>query len=83
MVSKIISDLITNLISKGLVVFQEYMQKRKVGKLEQQVSSLNDKVAILEQEKKKQKKIEDWKYRLQNKENDSLAEELNKIRNEK
>ena len=83
MVSKIISDLITNLISKGLVVLQEYMQKRKVGKLEQQVSSLNDKVAILEQEKKKQKKIEDWKYRLQNKENDSLAEELNKIRNEK
>ena len=82
MVSKIISDLITNLISKGLVVFQEYMQKRKVGKLEQQVSSLKDKVAILEHEKKKQKKIEDWKYRIKNKENESLAKELNKIREE-
>ena len=82
MVSKIISDLITNLISKGLVVFQEYMQKRKVGKLEQQVSSLKDKVAILEHEKKKEKKIKDWKYRIKNKENDSLAKELNKIREE-
>tara|TARA_E500000318_G_scaffold93497_1_gene92614 strand:+ start:161 stop:409 length:249 start_codon:yes stop_codon:yes gene_type:complete len=82
MVSKIISDLITNLISKGLVVFQEYMQKRKVGKLEQQVSSLKDKVAILEHEKKKEKKIKDWKYRIKNKENESLAKELNKIREE-
>ena len=82
MVSKIISDLITNLISKGLVVLQEYMQKRKVGKLEQQVSSLKDKVAILEHEKKKEKKIKDWKYRIKNKENESLAKELNKIREE-
>jgi outer membrane murein-binding lipoprotein Lpp len=82
MISKILSSLVTSLLSKGFAALQDYMQKRKVGKLEQQVSSLNDKVAILEQEKKKQKKIEDWKYRLQNKENDSLAEELNKIRNE-
>lgn len=82
MISKIISSIVTSLLSKGLAAMQEYMQKRKVGKLQQQVSSLEDKIAILEHEKKKEKKIQDWKYRIQNKENDSLAEELNKIRNE-
>ena len=81
MISKIISSIVTSLLSKGLAAMQEYMQKRKVGKLQQQVSSLEDKIAILEHEKKKEKKIQDWKYRIQNKENDSLAEELNKIRN--
>ena len=82
MIGKIISSIVTSLLSKGLAAMQEYMQKRKVGKLQQQVSSLEDKIAILEHEKKKEKKIQDWKYRIQNKENDSLAEELNKIRNE-
>ena len=82
MISKIISSIVTSLLSKGLAAMQEYMQKRKVGKLQQQVSSLEDKIKILEHEKKKEKKIQDWKYRIQNKENDSLAEELNKIRNE-
>ena len=82
MISKIISSIVSSLLSKGLAAMQEYMQKRKVGKLQQQVSSLEDKIAILEHEKKKEKKIQDWKYRIQNKENDSLAEELNKIRNE-
>jgi TolA-binding protein len=82
MISKIVSSIVTSLLSKGLAAMQEYMQKRKVGKLQQQVSSLEDKIAILEHEKKKEKKIQDWKYRIQNKENDSLAEELNKIRNE-
>jgi TolA-binding protein len=82
MISKIVSSIVTSLLSKGFAALQEYMQKRKVGKLEQQVSSLQDKVAILEHEKKKEKKIQDWKYRIKNKENDSLAEELNKIRNE-
>jgi len=82
MISKIVSSIVTSLLSKGFAALQEFMQQRRVNKLEQQVSSLNDKVAILEHEKKKQKKIEDWKYRIQNKENDSLAEELNRIRNE-
>lgn len=82
MISKIVSSIVTSLLSKGFAVLQEYMQKRKVNKLEQQVSSLEDKVKILEHEKKKEKKIQDWKQRIQNKENDSLAEELNKIRNE-
>ena len=51
MVSNIISDLITNLISRGLVVLKGYLTKRRVGKLEQQVSSLKNKIKILEHEK--------------------------------
>jgi len=82
MISKIVSSIVTSLLSKGFAALQEFMQQRRVNKLEQQVSSLKDKVAILEHEKKKEQKIKDWKYRIQNKENDSLAEELNKIRNE-
>jgi len=82
MISKIVASIVTNILSKGFAVLQDYMQKRKVGKLEQQVLSLEDKVKLLEHEKKKQQKIQDWKYRIANKENDSLAEELNKIRNE-
>ena len=82
MISKIVSSIVTSLLSKGFAALQEFMQQRRVNKLEQQVSSLNDKVAILEHEKKKEQKIKDWKYRIQNKENDSLAEELNRIRNE-
>ena len=82
MISKIVSSIVTSLLSKGFAALQEYMQKRKVGKLQQQVSSLEDKVKLLEHEKKKEQKIKDWKYRIENKENDSLAEELNKIRNE-
>lgn len=82
MISKFVSSIITSLLSKGFAALQEYMQKRKVGKLEQQVSSLKDKVAILEHEKKKEQKIKDWQYRIKNKENESLAKELNKIREE-
>ena len=82
MVSKIVSSIVTSLLSKGFAVLQGYLTKRRVGKLEQQVLTQKDKIQILEYEKKKAKKIEDWKYRLQNKENDSLTEELNKIRNE-
>tara|TARA_R100000773_G_scaffold35346_1_gene30355 strand:- start:1242 stop:1493 length:252 start_codon:yes stop_codon:yes gene_type:complete len=82
MISKIVSSIVTSLLSKGFAALQDYMQKRKVGKLQQQVSSLEDKVKLLEHEKKKEQKIKDWKYRIENKENDSLAEELNKIRNE-
>ena len=82
MISKIVSSIVTSLLSKGFAALQDYFNKRKVGKLEQQVLNLEDKIKILEHEKKKSKKIEDWKYRLKNKENDSLAEELNKIRNE-
>ena len=61
MVSKIISDLITNLISRGLVVLKGYLTKRRVGKLEQQVSSLKNKIKILEHEK-----IVEKKYRIGN-----------------
>tara|TARA_Y100000592_G_scaffold8761_1_gene12297 strand:+ start:121 stop:372 length:252 start_codon:yes stop_codon:yes gene_type:complete len=82
MISKIVSSIVTSLLSKGFAALQDYFNKRKVGKLEQQVLNLEDKIKILEHEKKKSKKIEDWKYRLKNKENDSLAEELNRIRNE-
>ena len=56
MISKIVSSIVTSLLSKGFAAMQEYMQKRKVGKLQQQVSSLEDKIAILEHEKKKEKK---------------------------
>jgi hypothetical protein len=60
-VSKIVSSIVTSLLSKGFAALQEYMNKRKVGKLEQQVSSLEDKIKILEHEKKKSQKIKDWK----------------------
>ena len=62
MISKIVSSIVTSLLSKGFAALQEFMQQRRVNKLEQQVSSLKDKVAILEHEKKKEQKIKDWKY---------------------
>ena len=82
MLSKIISNVINNLLGRGLAFLTEYFKKRKVEKLERQVASLQDKILILDKEKKIQTKIEDWKYRLQNKENESLAKELNRILND-
>ena len=41
----------------------------------------SDMAKQLEFEKKKTERIKDWKYRLENKEQESLAKELNKIRN--
>ncbi len=77
-----IANIISDLISKGLAFLAEWMNKRKVRKLEEQVSTLETKIKILEHEKKKAQKIQDWKYRVKNKEQESLAKELNKIRNE-
>ena len=82
MIAKIVSSIINNLLGRGLAFLTEYFKKRKVEKLENQVSSLKDKVLILEREKIKQKKIQDWKYRLKHKENGSLVKELNKIMDE-
>ena len=79
---QIIANIISDLISKGLAFLAEWMNKRKVRKLEEQVSTLETKIQILEHEKKKTQKIQDWKYRVKNKEQESLAKELNKIRNE-
>ena len=59
-----------------------FLQKRKVQKLERQVQIQKDKILILEHEKKTEKKINDWKYRLKNKESDNFVKELNRIRNE-
>ena len=82
MISKIIANVINNLLGRGLAFLTEYLKKRKVRKLENQVSSLQDKVLILEREKKAQVRIEKWKDRLRNKENESLARELSRIINE-
>tara|TARA_Y100001951_G_C11171557_1_gene200553 strand:+ start:295 stop:546 length:252 start_codon:yes stop_codon:yes gene_type:complete len=78
---KLLSKLISELLGKGLAAVQEYLNKRKVGKLQKQVLNLEAKVKMLEHEKSKTQKIQDWKYRLKNKEQESLAKELNKIRN--
>jgi hypothetical protein len=82
MLEKIISNVINNLLGRGLAFLTEYFKKRKVEKLEKQVSTLKDKVLILEKEKQTQIKIENWKYRLRNKENESLIKELNRVLNE-
>lgn len=82
MLEKIISNVINNLLGRGLAFLTEYLKKRKVRKLESQVASLQDKVLILKKEKETQVKIENWKYRLRNKENESLAKELNRILND-
>tara|TARA_R100001163_G_scaffold53051_1_gene40421 strand:+ start:160 stop:408 length:249 start_codon:yes stop_codon:yes gene_type:complete len=79
MIEKIISNVINNLVGRGLAWLTEYFKKRKVEKLERQVASLKDTVLILEKEKQTQIKIENWKDRLRNKEQDSLARELNRI----
>ena len=79
MISKIIANVINNLLGRGLAFLTEYLKKRQVRKLENQVSSLQDKVLILE---RAQVRIENWKDRLRNKENDSLAKELSRIINE-
>ena len=82
MISKIIAEVINNLLGRGLAFLTEYLKKRKVRKLESQVASLQDKVLILKKEKETQVKIQDWKYRLRNKENESLTKELNRILND-
>tara|TARA_R110001599_G_scaffold7417_2_gene36301 strand:+ start:349 stop:597 length:249 start_codon:yes stop_codon:yes gene_type:complete len=82
MISKIIAEVINNFLGRGLAWLTEYFKKRKVQKLERQVASLKDTVLILEKEKITQVKIENWKNRLRNKENESLARELSKIINE-
>lgn len=82
MISKIIAEVINNFLGRGLAWLTEYFKKRKVKKLERQVASLKDTVLILEKEKITQVKIENWKNRLRNKENESLAKELSKIINE-
>jgi|TARA_R110000751_G_scaffold68966_1_gene140241 hypothetical protein len=81
MISKIVVMLINNLLGKATVFFVEYFKKRKIAKLENQVRSYEDKVLILKREKETQLKIENWKDRLRNKENESLAKELNRILN--
>ena len=82
MLGKLIGQIISVLLGKGFALIMGYLQKRKVQKLERQVLTQRDKITILEHEKQTAKKIQDWKYRLDNKESDSLAKELNKIRNE-
>ena len=79
--SKLISQIISDLLSKGLVLLMEFLQKRKMQRLEKQVRNMKDKIIILKHEKKIEKKIKDWKYRLKNKESDNFITELNKIRN--
>tara|TARA_R110001599_G_scaffold213819_1_gene411634 strand:- start:56 stop:301 length:246 start_codon:yes stop_codon:yes gene_type:complete len=79
--TKIITIVINNLLGRGIAFLTEYFKKRKVAKLESEVSSLKDKVLILKKEKETQVRIENWKYRLKNKENESLAKELNRILN--
>ena len=51
MIAKIIANIVNNLLGRGLAFLTEYFKKRKVEKLEKQVSSLKDKVLILEREK--------------------------------
>ena len=79
--SKLISQIISDLLSKGLVLLMEFLQKRKMQRLEKKVRNMKDKIIILKHEKKIEKKIKDWKYRLKNKESDNFITELNKIRN--
>jgi 16S rRNA C1402 (ribose-2'-O) methylase RsmI len=83
MLGKIISQIITILLGKGLALLMGFLQKRKVQKLERLAQTQKDKITILEHERKTEQKIRDWKYRLDNKESASLAKELNRIRNEK
>jgi len=80
--AKLISNIISDLLSKGLALLMGFLQKRKVQRLEKQVLTQKDKITILEHEKKTEKKIKDWKYRLRNKEADNFVKELNRIRNE-
>ena len=80
--TSLISAIVNNLLGRGIAFLTEYFKKRKVAKLERQVSSLKDTVLILEREKKAQVRIENWKDRLKNKENESLAKELSRIVNE-
>jgi len=82
MINKLIVTIINNLLGQAIAFLVEYFKKRKVAKLERQVSSLKDTVLILEREKKAQVRIENWKDRLKNKENESLAKELSRIVNE-
>jgi len=79
--AKLISNIISDLLSKGLALLMGFLQKRKVQRLEKQVRNMKDKIVILKHEKKTQQKIDDWKHRLKNKEADNFITELNKIRN--
>jgi hypothetical protein len=79
--AKLISNIISDLLNKGLALLMGFLQKRKVQRLEKQVRNMKDKIIILKHEKKTQQKIDDWKHRLKNKESDNFITELNKIRN--
>ena len=79
--SKLISQIISDLLGKGLARLMGFLQKRKVQRLEKQVLNNKFKIKILEHEKKTEEKIKDWKHRLKNKESDNFITELNKIRN--
>ena len=79
--TSLISAIVNNLLGRGIAFLTEYFKKRKVAKLESEVSSLKDKVLILKKEKEAQVRIENWQDRLRNKENESLTKELNRILN--
>ena len=81
MIAKIVAEIVNNLLGKGFAFIAKYLKQRKIAKLERQVSSLKDTVLILEKEKEIEIRIENWKDRLKNKENESLVTELNRIRN--
>jgi len=81
MMTSLISAIVNNLLGRGIAFLTEYFKKRKVAKLESEVSSLKDKVLILKKEKEAQVRIENWQDRLRNKENESLTKELNRILN--
>jgi SMC interacting uncharacterized protein involved in chromosome segregation len=82
MIGKIISQVISDLLGKGLALLMGFLQKRKIQKLERQVQTYKNKVKILDHEKVTEQKIRDWKYRLRNKESENFVRELNKIRKE-
>lgn len=81
MIAKIVAEIVNNLLGKGIAYITKYLKERKIAKLEKQVDSLKDTVLILEREKESKMRIDNWEYRLKNKENESLISELNKIRN--
>ena len=56
MLAKLLAKLISELLGKGFAALQEYFNKRKVNKLQKQVSALENKVKILEFEKRENSK---------------------------
>ena len=75
--------LVNNLLGKATVFLAEFLKKRKIAKLENQVASYKDQVLILKREKETHERIQDWKYRLKNKEQESFVKEINRILKEK